>query len=161
MDTIIKDFVNTEKKRWRRAIQKSMRTVGNKVKADFVAQAKAWMDAYYREYDPLEHGGYVRTFNLQDNAIYPYERPRAGELDVGVAISPRDMNPYPVSRNSKLDGDDVANLVVNNFMEGIHGNPDVYVGSNVHAAMDVFTASYRTRKLDKYFSDINFERFMN
>lgn len=160
VDTIIKNFIDTEKERWRKAIRKSMRTVANKVKRDFVAQGVVCMDAYYNEYDPLQHGGYVRTYNLQDNAIYPYERARKGELDVGVAFSSAFMKPYPTTEDSKFDGDDVANLVVNNFMEGIHGNLDVYVGSNVHAAMDVFTASYRTRKLDKYFSDINFERFM-
>lgn len=160
MDTIIKDFVNSEKKRWRKAIQKSMRTVGNKVKTDFVTQAKACMDNYYREYDPLEHGGYVRTYNLQDNAIYPYERTRRGELDIGVAFSPKDMDPYPVSKNSKLDGDDVANLVVNNFMEGIHGSSSIHVGSHVNEVMQAFTASYNTNKLDKYFSDINFVKYM-
>lgn len=157
MNTIIKDFVNTEKKRWRRAIQKSMRTVGNKVKADFVAQARICMDNYYQEYDPIS---YIRTDNLKDNAIYPYERARAGELDVGVAFSSDFMNPYRVGPNNQLNGYEVADLVVNNFMEGIHGSPSVHIGRRVDETMQHFTSAYNYWKLDKYFSDINFERFM-
>jgi hypothetical protein len=156
VDTIIKNFVNTEKERWRKAIRRSMRTVANKVKADFVAQAKVCMDAYYREYDPI----YDRTFNLQDNAIYPYERARKNELDVGVAFSSAFMKPYPASEDSEFDGYDVADLVVRNFMEGIHGNPSIYTGRHVDETMQHFTTAYNTWKLDKYFADINFERFM-
>lgn len=160
MDTIIKNFIDTEKERWRKAIRRSMRTVANKVKIDFVIQAKRCMDNYYEEYDPLEHGGYVRTYNLQNHAIYPYEATRKGEIDVGAAFSSRDMDPYPTSTNSKLNGDEISNLVVDNFMEGIHGNPDIYKGAKVNEMMQDFTASYRTNKLDKYFSDINFEKYM-
>ena len=159
MDTIIKNFVHVEKEKWRKAIRQSMRTVANKVKADFVTQAKVCMDAYYREYDPI----YDRTFNLQDNAIYPYERARKDELDIGVAFSSAFMKPYPTSektKNAGYDGYDVADFVVGNFMEGIHGNPSIYVGENVNAIMHEFTTSYNAQKLDKYFTDINFERFM-
>lgn len=160
MDTIIKNFIDTEKERWRKAIRKSMRTVANKVKRDFVVQGVVCMDTYYNEYDPLQHGGYVRTYNLQDNAIYPYERARKDELDVGVAFSSAFMKPYPATEDSKFDGYDVANLVVNNFMEGIHGNPSIYVGRHIDETMRHFTTAYNVWKLDEYFSDINFERFM-
>ena len=158
MDAIIKDFVNTEKERWQKAIRKSMRTVANKVKRDFVAQAKVCMDMYYREYDPSV---YERTFNLKDNAIYPYERARKNELDVGVAFSTKFMDPYFVGKNSELDGYDVADIVVNNFMEGIHGSSSVYVGRNVDETMTHFTMAYNLWKLDKYFSDINFKKYID
>lgn len=157
MDAIIKNFVNTEKERWQRAIRRSMRTVANKVKADFVAQGHACMDAYYREYDPLQHGGYERTYNLQDNAVYPYERARRNELDVGVAFRATFMEPYPVSTNNELDGYDIANIVVSNFMEGVHGNPSIYVGRNVDETMQHFTTAYNLWKLDKYFTDVGFK----
>ena len=157
MDTIIKNFVNTEKERWRKAIRKSMRIVGNKVKADFVAQARTCMDNYYNEYDPLS---YIRTDNLKNNAIYPYERARAGELDVGVAFSSDFMNPYRVVPNNQLDGYEVADLVVHNFMEGIHGNPSISIGRHVDETMRHFTTAYNFWALDKYFSDINFEKQM-
>ena len=157
MDAIIKNFVNIEKERWQKAIRKSMRTVANKVKRDFVAQGHACMDAYYREYDPLQHGGYERTYNLQDNAVYPYERARRNELDVGVAFRATFMEPYPVGNNSELDGYDVANIVVNNFMEGIHGKSSIYVGRNVEDDMHNFTVAYYTGKLDKYFTDVGFK----
>jgi hypothetical protein len=156
VDTIVKDFVNTEKKRWRRAIQKSMRTVANKVKEDFVTQARTCMDNYYREYDPLS---YIRTDNLKNHAIYPYERTKNGEVFVGVAFSSRDMNPYPVSENSELDGYDVADLVVNNFMEGIHGSPSIRVGRYVDETMTHFETAYKFWELDKYFQD-NFIKYM-
>ena len=154
MDAIIKNFVNTEKERWQKAIRRSMRTVANKVKRDFVAQAHICMDMYYREYDPMK---YNRTFNLQDNAIYPYERARKNELDVGVAFSADFMNPYKVNKNSQLDGYDVADIVVNNFMEGIHGKPSIYVGRNVNEEMHDFTTAYYTNKLDQYFNDVGFK----
>ena len=154
MDTIIKDFVNEEKARWQKAIRKSMRTVANKVKRDFVAQGQACMDAYYREYDPLQHGGYERTYNLHDNAIHPYERTTKGVINVGVAFSEHLMEPYPVRQNSELDGYDVASIVVSNFMEGIHGRPSIYVGQNVDEVMTSFTSTYN--KIDKYFTDLNF-----
>jgi hypothetical protein len=158
VDTIIKNFVDTEKERWRKAIRRSMRTVANKVKADFVAQAKICMDAYYQEYDPIS---YIRTENLKDHAIRPYERAREGELDVGVAFSSDFMNPYRVGPQNQLDGYEVADLVVNNFMEGIHGSPSVYIGRHVDETMQHFTTAYNTWALDKYFSDINFKKYMN
>ena len=154
MDAIIKNFVNTEKERWQKAIRRSMRAVANKVKRDFVAQGQACMDMYYREYDPTK---YNRTFNLQDNAIYPYERARRNELDVGVAFSATFMDSYPVSNNSELDGYDVANIVVSNFMEGIHGNQSIFVGRNVDDDMHNFTTVYHANKLDKYFTDVGFK----
>ena len=154
MDAIIKNFVNTEKERWQKAIRRSMRTVANKVKQDFVAQGQACMDMYYREYTPTE---YIRTFNLQDNAVYPYERARKNELDVGVAFRATFMDPYPVNKKSELDGYDVANIVVSNFMEGIHGSPSVYVGRNVDETMQHFAAAYNTWKLDEYFNDVGFK----
>ena len=154
MDAIIKNFVNTEKERWQRAIRKSMRIVANKVKRDFVAQGQTCMDMYYREYDPLK---YDRTFNLQDNAVYPYERARKNELDVGVAFSAEFMNQYPTRENSELDGYDIANIVVSNFMEGIHGNSSIYVGRNVDETMQHFTTAYNVWKLDKYFTDVGFK----
>lgn len=156
MDAIIKNFVNTEKERWQKAIRKSMRTVANKVKMDFVTQGQACMDAYYREYDPLK---YDRTFNLQNNAVYPYERARKGEVFVGVAFSSLNMDPYKVSENSELDGYDVANLVVSNFMEGIHGHPSIRVGRYVDETMTHFETSYKFWELDKYFQD-NFIKYM-
>ena len=154
MDAIIKNFVNTEKARWQKAIRRLMRTVANKVKQDFVGQAQACMDMYYREYIPSK---YNRTFNLQDNAIYPYERARKNELDVGVAFSATFMNPYKSAQNSELDGYNIANIVVNNFMEGIHGKPSIYVGWNVEEEMHNFTMTYYAGKLDKYFTDIGFQ----
>ena len=154
MDAIIKNFVNTEKERWQKAIRKSMRTVANKVKRDFVAQGKECMDMYYREYDPSK---YDRTFNLQDNAVYPYERARKNELDVGVAFSADFMDPYKVGKNSELNGYDIADIVVNNFMEGIHGSPSVYVGRNVDETMHHFTSAYNAWVLDKYFTDVGFQ----
>lgn len=157
MNAIIKNFVNTEKERWQKAIRRSMRTVANKVKRDFVIQGQACMDAYYREYDPLQHGGYIRTYNLKDNAVRPYERARKNELDVGVAFSASFMNPYPVNENSELNGYDVADIVVNNFMEGIHGNPSIYVGRSVDETMQHFTMAYNAWKLDKYFTDVGFK----
>jgi hypothetical protein len=153
---IVQNFVNTEKTRWKKAIRSAMRDVATKVEADFMAQAKECMDAYYREYDPLE---YERTFNLQDNGYHPYRRYRRNEIDVGVAFSADEMNPYSVEDNSGLSGYDIANIVVNNFMQGIHGRPSIAVGRHVDETMSHFTTAYKHWELDKYFQN-NFIQYM-
>ena len=156
MDTIIKEFVNNESKRWKKAIRSAMRDVAKKVEADFMIQAKECMDAYYREYTPLV---YDRTENLRDNGYHPYKRYRKNEIDVGVAFSADEMNPYPVDEGSDLSGYDIANIVVSNFMEGIHGRPSISIGRHVDETMRHFTTAYKHWELDKYFQD-NFEKYM-
>ena len=156
MKTIVQDFVNTEKARWHKAIRGAMRDVVKKVENDFMTQAKECIDAYYREYTPLV---YERTENLQNNGYHPYRRYRKNEIDVGVAFSADEMNPYRVEDSNSLSGFDVANIVVNNFMQGVHGNPSVYVGRYVDETMQHFTSVYKHFELDKYFED-NFEKYM-
>ena len=148
MKTIVQDFVNTEKTRWHKAIRGAMREVVTKVEADVMTQAKKCMDAYYQEYTPLI---YERTENLRDNGYHPYRRYRKNEIDVGVAFSADEMNPYKVEDSSTLNGFDIANIVVNNFMQGIHGRPSIAVGRYVDETMQHFTTAYKHWELDKYF----------
>ena len=156
MKTIVQDFVNTEKKKWHKAIRGVMRDVANKVETDFMAQAKECMDAYYKEYSHLV---YERTENLRDNGYHPYRRYRKNEIDVGVAFSADEMNPYPVDEDSDLSGFDIASIVVNNFMQGIHGRPSIAVGRYVDETMQHFTTAYKHWELDKYFEN-NFIKYM-
>ena len=156
VDAIIKEFVEGVKTKGKKAIRGAMRDVANKVEADFMIQAKECMDAYYREYDPLV---YDRTYNLQNHGYHPYRRYRKNEIDVGVAFSADEMNPYPVEDNRGFSGYDIANIVVNNFMQGIHGRPSVAIGRHVDETMRHFTTAYKHWELDKYFQD-NFIKYM-
>ena len=156
MKTIVKNFVDDVKTQGKRAIRSAMRDVVRKVENDFMAQARVCMDNYYREYSPLV---YDRTFNLQDNGYHPYRRYRKNEIDVGVAFSSDEMNPYPVDEESNLSGFDVANIVVSNFMQGIHGDPSIYIGRHVDETMQHFTSAYVHFELDKYFEN-NFIKYM-
>ena len=152
----MKNFVDDVKTQGKRAIRSAMRDVVRKVENDFMAQARVCMDNYYREYSPLV---YDRTFNLQDNGYHPYRRYRKNEIDVGVAFSSDEMNPYPVDEESNLSGFDVANIVVSNFMQGIHGDPSIYIGRHVDETMQHFTSAYVHFELDKYFEN-NFIKYM-
>ena len=154
VDKIIKDFVNEVKAQGRQAIRSAMRDAVRKIEADFMAQAKVCMDNYYSEYDPLV---YTRTYALQNNGYHPYRRYRKNEIDVGVAFSADEMGHV---YSAEDDGNfSIENLVVNNFMEGIHGNPSIYVGRHIDETMQHFTSAYKHFELDKYFAD-NFEKYM-
>ena len=160
MKTIVKDFVNEVKNQGKKAIRGAMREVVRKVEADFMTQAKACMDNYYREYTPL---AYKRTFNLQDHGYHPYRRYRKNEIDVGVAFSADMMQLYhqpdDIEQDDSITGFSIEDLVVNNFMQGIHGNEQIYVGANVDETMQHFTSAYVHFELDKYFED-NFIKYM-
>lgn len=156
MKNTVKEFVDGVKTQGKKAIRSAMRDVVRKVETDFMIQAKECMDAYYREYTPLV---YDRTYNLQNNGYHPYRRYRKNEIDVGVAFSADEMEPYTVLNNSNLSGYDIANIVIDNFMEGIHGSPNVYVGRHVDEIMQHFTSAYVHFELDKYFED-NFIKYM-
>ena len=156
MKNTVKEFVDGVKTQGKKAIRSAMRDVVHKVETDFMIQAKECMDAYYREYTPLV---YDRTYNLQNNGYHPYRRYRKNEIDVGVAFSADEMEPYTVLNNSNLSGYDIANIVIDNFMEGIHGSPNIYVGRHVDETMQHFTSAYVHFELDKYFED-NFIKYM-
>ena len=156
MKTVVKDFVEDIKTQGKKAIRSAMRDVVRKVESDFMAQAKVCMDNYYREYTPLV---YDRTFNLQDNGYHPYRRYRKNEIDVGVAFSADEMNPYLADEDNGLNGYDIANIVVSNFMQGIHGSPSIYIGKHVDETMQHFTSAYVHFELDKYFEN-NFVKYM-
>lgn len=158
MKDAIKDFVNDVKAQGKKAIRSAMRDVVRKVETDFMAQAKSCMDNYYIEYTPKL---YERTYNLRDYGYHPYKRYRKNEIDVGVAFSADEMPMYDSdSENAdNISGFSIEDLVVNNFMQGIHGNPSVYIGRHVDETMQHFTSAYVQFELDKYFED-NFEKYM-
>ena len=161
MKNTVKNFVDEVKTQGKKAIRGAMRGVVKKVEMDFMIQAKACMDNYYREYTPRM---YTRTYHLQDNGYHPYRRYRKNEIDVGVAFSADKMGLYS-QENNEIEQDDITrgfsieDLIVNNFMQGIHGNENIYVGANVDETMQHFTSAYVHFELDKYFED-NFIKYM-
>ena len=162
MKDIIKEFADSVKDDGRRAIRRVMRDVANKVERDFKAQGRACIDNYYEEYEPRI---YERTFNLMNNVLQPYRRYRKNEIDVGVSFEASEMNSYvdvmfngQKVKRKDYDGYHFEDTVVQNFMEGIHGRPSVYVGAHVDETMQLFTNAYVNWELDKYFAD-RFEKY--
>ncbi len=159
MKDVVKNFVDEVKTQGKQAIRKVMKDVVRKVEFDFMVQARECMDNYYREYTPTV---YERTDNLKHHGYHPYKRYRKNEIDVGVAFSADQMLSYAVEDDenaNSISGFSIEDLVVNNFMQGIHGNPSVYVGRHVDETMQHFTSAYVHYELDKYFED-NFEKYM-
>lgn len=161
MKDTIKGFVDEVKAQGKKAIRSAMRDVVRKIESDFMVQAKACMDNYYREYTPRV---YERTENLREHGYHPYRRYRKNEIDVGVAFSADQMLPYSGvesedNTTNDISGFSIEELVVNNFMQGIHGNPSIYIGRHVDDTMQHFTSAYVHYELDKYFED-NFEKYM-
>ena len=161
MKAVVKKFVDDVKVQGKKAIRSAMRDVVKKVETDFMVQAQACMDNYYHEYYPKK---YLRTHNLYDNGYHPYRRYRKNEVDVGVAFSSDEMGPYwhennGIPQDDPINGFSIQDLVVNNFMQGIHGNEQIYVGANVDETMQHFTSAYVHWELDKYFEN-NFVKYM-
>lgn len=156
MKNTIKEFVDEVKDQGKKAIRYAMRDVVKKVETDFMAQAKVCMDNYYHEYYPKK---YLRIYNLYENGYHPYRRYRRDEVDVGVAFSSDEMGHYSPDEFDTDYDFSVQNLVISNFMQGIHGNEQIYVGANVDDTMQHFTSAYVHYELDKYFED-NFIKYM-
>lgn len=162
MKDIVKEFADSVKEDGRRAIRQVMRDVVKKVEKDFINQGRACVDNYYFEYTPII---YDRTYNLRDNVVQPYRRYRKNEIDVGVALTPIEMDSYfsiifdeRTKASEYKYQSDVESYVVQNFMQGIHGDPSIYVGAHVDKTMQLFTTAYVNWELDKYFAD-RFEKY--
>lgn len=156
MEATIRAFAQQVAADGKKKIRGIMRDVAKRVETDFMEQAKNCLDNYYSEYRPLV---YERTGNLRDNSLQPYKRYRRNEVDVGVAFSPDGMDKYLRPNGVAQDKNrpyitSVEQLVVANAMEGIHGNPSVYVGRKMDETMMHFTSAYAHWFLDGYFKEL-------
>lgn len=128
-------------------IRTDLKNVSMQVKADFLQKANEVVSLYYSNYKPKL---YIRTYNLQNNVI-----------DDDISFSLLNNNGYGafiqfnssgMSNYSKGNKD----IVVSNFMHGIHGRESVAVDSNPAIdLMNDFQWHYKT-VLDGYFMNLGY-----
>ena len=141
VDKIIAD---AEKK-----IRTDLKNISSKAKNDFIEKAKEVVMLYYSHY-PKPPRIYERTYNLRDNVI---------DEDISfVALNGNGYNAFVQFNSNNMSEYDMGNkdVVVSNFMHGIHGRKSIFVEDNpAMDLMDEFQKNYK-KILDGYFLDLGY-----
>jgi hypothetical protein len=141
VDKIIAD---AEKK-----VRTDLKNISSKVKKDFVYKAKEAVSAYYANYSPKI---YIRTNNLRNGVIdedISFEALNGNGYGAWIQFNSNGMSDYE-------DGTYSADIVVSNFMSGIHGRSSVAVEDNpARDLMNDFQNNYK-KTLDSYFIDLGY-----
>lgn len=141
MSTGVNAFIDKIVADAEKKIRTDLKEISLKVKKDFVLKAKEVVASYYI-WKPRV---YQRTYNLQENVI-----------DEDVSFAVLNGSGYDAWIQFNSDGMSDYNMgskdvVVSNFMHGIHGRPSVYVESiPALKLMDDFQDGYK-QILDSYF----------
>lgn len=139
VDKIIAD---AEKK-----VRTDLNHISSKVKQDFVNKAKEVVLLYYSNYSPKM---YTRTYSLKNGVIdddLSFVALNGNGYDAWVQFNSMDMSDYEY-------GD--KDVVVSNFMSGIHGRPSVFVEKeSAMRLMDNFQEQYKAT-LDNYFINLGY-----
>lgn len=139
VDKIIAD---AEKK-----IRTDLSNISSKAKRDFVEKAKETVLLYYANYTPRI---YQRTYNLSNNVIdddISFSVLNGGEYGAFIQFNSQGMSDYGMGSKD---------IVVSNFMQGIHGRKSVFVDGNPAIdLMDKFQEDYK-EILDGYFIDLGY-----
>lgn len=134
VDKIIADAENK--------IRTDLSNISSKAKRDFVERAKEAVSLYYANYYPKI---YQRTDNLRNNVIdddISFSVLNGGEYGAWIQFNSNGMASYTMGSKD---------VVVSNFMQGIHGRRSVAVDPNpAMDLMDDFQNSYK-KTLDGYF----------
>ena len=120
VDKIIADAENK--------IRTDLRDISSKTKRDFVEKAKEVVMLYYSHYTKPPRI-YERTNNLRDNVIdndLSFVTLNGGGYDAWVQFNSDGMSDYVMGNKE---------VVVSNFMYGIHGRKSIFVEEN--PAMDL------------------------
>ena len=122
-------------------VRADVKTINAKAKDDFVNKATEVILLYYSNYYPPKV--YDRTYNLRDNVLNKSE-------NAWIQFNSRYMDDY-------IDGGN-KDVVVHNFMQGVHGKPSIQVDSPTPAElMNDFQNNYKKRILDNYFRDLGYK----
>jgi hypothetical protein len=141
VDKIIAD---AEKK-----IRTDLRDISSKTKRDFVEKAKEVVMLYYSHY-PKPPRIYERTNNLRDNVVddnLSFITLNGNGYDAWVQFNSDSMSDYVMGNKD---------VVVSNFMHGIHGRKSIFVEDD--PAMDLmndFQNNYK-KILDGYFINLGY-----
>lgn len=125
-------------------IRTDLRDISSKVKKDFIEKAREVVLLYYSHYTKPPRV-YERTNNLRDNVV---------DDNVSFTVLNNNAHGAWIQFNSNKMSDYVhgnKDVVVANFMEGIHGRESIFVESEpAMSLMDEFQNSYK-KILDGYF----------
>ena len=137
IDAFINQIINDAKQK----VEADIKIVNAKAKKDFVDKAREVILLYYTNYDP---DVYERTYNLRDHVLNK-------SVNAWVQFNPRYMSNYT------HNNDFVKESVVDNFLDGIHGNVSVQIDSPTPAElMDDFQINYKKKILDGYFRNLGY-----
>ena len=144
MSTDINAFIDKIVADAEKKVRTDLRDISLKVKNDFVAKANEAVMLYYAHYTKPPRV-YERTNNLRDNVIddnISFISLNGNGYDAWVQFNPDSMLDYDMGNKD---------VVVHNFMHGIHGRPSIFVEDNpAMDLMDDFQNNYK-KILDGYF----------
>lgn len=142
MNTGVNSFIDKIVADAKEKIRTDLNDISSKVRQDFVTKAKEVVMLYYAHYFPKI---YERTDNLKDNVVDDYLSflvLNGHGYGAWVQFNSTGMSDYNM-------GD--KDVVVANFMHGIHGRPSVFMETiPAIELMDDFQYNYKAT-LDGYF----------
>lgn len=145
MSTDINAFVDKIIADAEKKVRTDLKDISSKAKKDFTNKAKETVMLYYAHYTKPPRV-YERTNNLRDNVIdedISFVALNGNGYDAWIQFNSNKMSDY---KNGN------KNVVVSNFMEGIHGRKDIFVEEkSAMSLMDDFQNNYKNI-LDGYFA---------
>ena len=149
MSTDINAFVDKIIADAEQKVRTDLTAISLKAKNDFIAKAKEVVMLYYSHY-PKPPRIYERTNNLRDNVI---------DTDLSfIALNGSGYDAWIQFNSDNMFDYDIGNkdVVVANFMHGIHGRPSIFVETEpAMKLMDAFQNNYK-KTLDNYFLDLGY-----
>ena len=136
-------------------VRTDLKNVSSKIKQDFTDKAKEAVLMYYTNYSPR---AYNRTYNLKENVIVTgfaeldeFKR-YMGACDIcfnlRIQFNSSNMSDYNIGNKD---------VVVSNFMYGIHGKRNIFVeGNPAINLMETFQENYKSI-LDGYFVSLGYK----
>lgn len=150
MNTNVNAFVDKIITDAEQKVRTDLKDISLKVKNDFVMKAKEVVMLYYSHY-PKPPRIYERTNNLRDHVIdtdLSFVTLNGNGYDAWVQFNSDNMSEYPIGNKD---------IVVANFMHGIHGRPSIFVEKeSAMTLMDDFQNNYK-KTLDGYFISLGYK----
>ena len=150
MGTDINAFIDKIVADAEKKVRTDLRDISLKAKNDFVTKAKEAVMLYYAHYTKPPRV-YERTNNLRDNVVddsISFVALNGKGYDAWIQFNSDNMNDYNMGNKD---------VVVSNFMYGIHGRESIFVEENPAIdLMEEFQLSYK-KTLDLYFLNLGYK----
>lgn len=129
----------------RKKTKAALEYAGQKISGDFTRMAYLALDKYYNEYTKPPRT-YKRTDILRNDSYYAVNKRTGFKINAGVIFDEDRMNHENLGwTGHKADGNTTPFTefaILSNFMHGIHGSEDVFVGENAQNKMDKYYQDY-------------------